>query len=166
MAFTIPEGLHPDLNPLAWMVGTWRGKGRGEYPTIEPFEFAQEVVFNHDGRPFLSYYSRSWIIDSDGEIIRPAASETGFWRPKENNVLEVLISHNFGITEGWLGRHDGPKIQLALDHAYSTPTSEQVTDGQRLYGLVEGQLFFAYDMATPTQELHAHIWSTLERQSD
>ena len=22
MVFTIPEGLHPDLNPLAWMVGT------------------------------------------------------------------------------------------------------------------------------------------------
>ena len=43
MAFTIPEGLHPDLNPLAWMIGTWRGKGRGEYPNIEPFEFAQEV---------------------------------------------------------------------------------------------------------------------------
>ena len=55
MAFTIPEGLHPDLNPLAWLVGTWRGKGRGEYPGIEPFEFAHEVVFNHDGRPFLNY---------------------------------------------------------------------------------------------------------------
>ncbi|NCA02979.1 MAG: FABP family protein, partial [Sphingomonadaceae bacterium] len=25
MAFQIPEGLHPDLNPLAWMVGSWRG---------------------------------------------------------------------------------------------------------------------------------------------
>ena len=56
MVFTIPEGLHPDLNPLAWLVGTWRGKGRGEYPTIEPFEFEQEVVFNHDGRPFLNYF--------------------------------------------------------------------------------------------------------------
>ena len=91
MAFTIPEGLHPDLNPLAWMVGTWRGKGRGEYPNIEGFEYAHEVVFNHDGRPFLNYYSRSWIIDAEGEIIRPAASETGFWRVKPNNVLEVLI---------------------------------------------------------------------------
>ena len=68
MAFTIPEGLHPDLNPLAWMIGTWRGKGRGEYPTIETFEYAHEVVFNHDGRPFLNYFSRSWIIDDKGKV--------------------------------------------------------------------------------------------------
>ena len=92
MAFTIPEGLHPDLNPLAWIVGTWRGKGRGEYPGIEAFEYAQEVVFNHDGRNFLNYFSRSWIIDAEGEIVRPAASEAGFWRVKPNNVLEV-VSH-------------------------------------------------------------------------
>ena len=118
MAFTIPEGLHPDLNPLAWMVGTWRGKGRGEYPTIPTFEFAQEVTFNHDGRPFLNYFSRSWIIDAEGEIIRPAASEVGFWRVKEKNVLEVVISHNTGISEGWVGQFDGPKIQLVMDQGY------------------------------------------------
>ena len=41
MAFTIPENLHEDLYPLAWMVGTWRGKGQGEYPGIETFQFAQ-----------------------------------------------------------------------------------------------------------------------------
>jgi hypothetical protein len=54
MAFNIPENLHHDLMPLAWLVGTWRGKGRGEYPNVEGFQFAQEVSFNHDGRAFLN----------------------------------------------------------------------------------------------------------------
>ena len=166
MVFTIPEGLHPDLNPLAWLVGTWRGNGRGEYPTIPSFNFSHEVVFNHDGRPFLNYFSRSWILDDDGEIIRPGASEAGFWRIKQNNVLEVVISHNTGITEGWVGHFDGPKIQLVLDQPYSAPTAKIVTEGVRLYGLVEGELFFAYDMATAGQELQAHIWSTLPRSQD
>ena len=107
MAFQIPEGLHPDLNPLAWLVGTWRGKGHGEYPGIENFQFAQEVTFSHDGRPFLTYFSRSWIIDDNNEIVKTAASETGFWRVKPGNQLEVLIAHSTGIAEGWVGRFDG-----------------------------------------------------------
>jgi hypothetical protein len=85
---------------------------------------------------------------------------------KENNVLEVVISHNTGISEGWVGQFDGPKIQLVMDQGYSAPTAKVVTEGVRLYGLVEGELFFAYDMATAGQELQAHIWSTLERQVD
>ncbi|MCX6434684.1 MAG: FABP family protein [Actinobacteria bacterium] len=165
MVFQIPEGLHPDLNPLAWLVGTWIGKGRGEYETIQPFEFAHEVVFAHDGRPFLTYYSRSWILDADGEIVRPGGSETGFWRVKPDNVLEVVISHNTGISEGWVGRFDGPKIQLEMDQGYSAPSAKIVTAGSRLYGLVEGELFFAYDMAAEGRIMQPHLWSTLPRVS-
>jgi hypothetical protein len=133
---------------------------------LKPFEYAHEIVFNHDGRPFLSYYSRSWIIDAEGEVIRPGASETGFWRVKPNNVLEVLISHNTGITEGWVGQFDGPKIQLVMDQGYSSPSAKIVTAGVRLYGLVAGELFFAYDMAAEGKELQAHIWSSLPRSND
>ncbi len=166
MAFTIPEGLHEDLYPLAWLVGTWRGKGRGEYPGITPFQFAHEVTFNHDGRDFLNYYSRSWILDEKDEIASASESEVGFWRTKPNNVLEVVLSHSRGISEGWVGVHDGPKIQLAMDQGYSSPSSKIVTAGSRLYGLVEGELFFAYDMAAEGQTIQAHIWSTMERQQD
>ena len=166
MAFTIPENLHPDLMPLAWLVGTWRGKGRGEYPNTPGFQFAQEVSFNHDGRPFLNYFSRSWIIDENDEIIRPAASEVGFWRIKEKNVLEVLLAHNTGIAEGWVGLVQGAKIQLAMDQGYSSPTAKIVTAGSRLYGLVEGELFTSYDMAAQGQTLQAHLWSSLERQTE
>ena len=166
MAFTIPEGLHEDLYPLAWLVGTWRGKGRGEYPGITPFQFAHEVTFNHDGRDFLNYNSRSWILDEKDEIVSASESEVGFWRTKPNNVLEVVLSHSRGISEGWVGVHDGPKIQLAMDQGYSSPSSKIVTAGSRLYGLVEGELFFAYDMAAEGQTIQAHIWSTMERQQD
>lgn len=164
MVFTIPENLHPDLMPLAWLVGSWRGKGRGEYPNVPGFEFAQEVSFNHDGRPFLNYFSRSWIIDENNEIVRPAASEVGFWRVKENNVLEVILAHNTGIAEGWVGIVKGAKIQLEMDQGYSSPSAKIVTAGSRLYGLVEGELFTSYDMAAEGQTLQAHLWSSLERQ--
>ncbi len=164
MVFTIPENLHPDLMPLAWLVGSWRGKGRGEYPNVPSFQFAQEVSFNHDGRPFLNYFSRSWIIDDNNEIIRPAASEVGFWRVKENNVLEVILAHNTGIAEGWVGIVSGAKIQLEMDQGYSSPSAKIVTAGSRLYGLVEGELFTSYDMAAEGQTLQAHLWSSLERQ--
>jgi len=163
MAFTIPENLHPDLMPLAWLVGTWRGKGQGEYPNIPAFQFAQEVTFNHDGRAFLNYFSRSWIIDENNEIVRPAAFEAGFWRIRENRVLEVLLTHNSGIVEGWVGIVDGAKIQLEMDQGYSSPSAEIVTAGSRLYGLVEGELFFSYDMAAMGQTLQPHLWSSLSR---
>ena len=65
MAITFPENLPKELYPLAWLIGTWSGKGQGEYEGVAKFQFAQEVTFNHDGRNFLTYYSRSWIIDDN-----------------------------------------------------------------------------------------------------
>ena len=40
-----PE-LAPELAPLAWLLGTWEGAGVGGYPTIESFNFGQQVVFS------------------------------------------------------------------------------------------------------------------------
>ncbi|MCW2667083.1 MAG: hypothetical protein JWN57_2045, partial [Frankiales bacterium] len=74
-------GLHAALEHLAFLVGTWRGVGVVGYPTIEGGRYEQEIVFAHDGRPFLSYASRSWLLDDDGTRLRPSASEVGWWRP-------------------------------------------------------------------------------------
>jgi hypothetical protein len=163
MAFTIPEDLHPDLYSLAWLVGTWRGNGIGEYPGIPRFNFFQEVTFNHDGRNFLNYFSRTWKVDEVTKEQTPFELETGFWTPKEEKALHVVISSSRGISEGWLGIHDGPRIQLVMDRGYSSPSAPIVTAGQRLYGLVEGELFFSYDMASEGETLQAYMWSTMER---
>lgn len=164
MAFVIPEGLHEDLMPLAWLVGKWGGRGQGEWPGSEPFQFTQEITFRHDGRPFLEYTSRSWLIDNDGEMIKPAAGETGYWRVKPGNILEVLVAHNIGLVESWVGQHQGAKIQLEFDGAVLSPSAKQIQGGSRLYGLVEGQLFLAYDMQAMGKDLQPHVWASLERQ--
>src|SRR5680860_1663790 len=82
MPFELPDNLHPDCVPVAWLLGTWYGNGRGEYPTIDAFQFGQECIFTHDGRSFLHYMSRAWIVDAEGNKMRDAAIETGFLRPK------------------------------------------------------------------------------------
>ncbi|EFQ83191.1 hypothetical protein HMPREF0063_11464 [Aeromicrobium marinum DSM 15272] len=162
MAFEIPSDLHPDLVPMAWLLGTWHGNGRGDYPGIDAFGFEQDVVFAHDTRPFLHYFSRSWITDDAGERIRPGALETGFLRPVTDGV-EMVLAHPTGYAEVWYGVVDGPRITMTTDLVARTTTAKEYTAGQRMYGLVEGALMYAYDMAAGGEEMQSHLWGKLER---
>ncbi|MCQ6458744.1 FABP family protein, partial [Vibrio parahaemolyticus] len=74
--------MHPDVVPLAFLLGTWEGAGVGDYPTIEAFRYGQQVTFTQDGRPFLAYTSRTWLLDDDGNRVRPLATETGYWKSR------------------------------------------------------------------------------------
>ncbi len=163
MPFEIPPNLHPHVHKFAWLIGRWEGGGDGDYSTIEKFRFGQEVLFQQDGRPFLHYMSRSWILDEDGAKVRDAAQETGFLRCFEDGSAELLLSHNIGFLEMWYGRVDGAKLELATDAVVRTGTAKEVTAGQRLYGLVEGDLWFAYDMAAVGQPMQPHLWGKLVR---
>lgn len=163
MPFQIPSDLHPDVVPIAFLLGHWRGNGHGDYPTIDSFEFGQEIGFTHDGRPFLHYFSRTWLLDDEGNEVRPLALETGFFRPKPDGVLEVTLAHPTGFVEIYYGQVDGAKIELGTDAVVRTQTAKEYTGGQRLYGLVEGDLLWTFDMAAVGQSLQPHIWARLQR---
>ncbi|MFD4324910.1 FABP family protein [Nocardioides sp. NPDC058538] len=164
MAFELPENLHPDAGPCAWMLGTWQGNGHGDYPTIDKFEFGQELIFTHDGRPFFHYFARSWIIDPEtGEKVRDAALETGFVRFRPEGEVEWVMTHNTGIVEVWYGKAEGGKLDLTTDAVARTETAKEYTAGKRLYGNVEGDLLYAFDMAAMGQALQPHLWARLKR---
>lgn len=156
-----PE-LHPSLVPLQFLLGRWEGAGVGGYPTIESFRFGQEVTFSHNGKPFLIYSSRTWLLDGDGVPGRPLAMETGFWRPQPDGKLEVLLAHPTGITEIYLGDVTGTKIEMSTDMVARTASAKEVTAGHRLYGLVGADLAWAYDMAAVGEPLQPHLSAQLK----
>src|ERR1700724_3294823 len=68
---------HPAIAPLSFLLGRWKGTGKGDYPTIKPFNFLQEVAFSHIGKPYLIYTSRSWRLatDEEGQLKRDEHGE-------------------------------------------------------------------------------------------
>jgi hypothetical protein len=161
--------LHKAVQRLLPFIGVWRGRGGGQYSTVEPFEFAQEIRISHDGRPFVAYESRAWLVTPDGEQIRPAAREVGWWRPitdadgKPTNEIEALFCTPTGIMELYIGRIDGVKLEMSTDAVMRTATAKEVTAGQRLYGIVDRDLLYAQDLAAMGQPLSNHLAARLRR---
>ncbi len=168
--------LHPTLLGLLPLVGQWRGTGKGGYPNSDDFEFAQEIRFSHDGRPFLAYESRMWLIDDEGRPIRPYARETGWWRPalaslqdgtvqeeRDTNELDVLVTDASGVIELYAGQIDGTKFELSSDFVARTARASEVSAFHRLYGIVEGDLLYAVDKAADGHPLTPHLSARLTR---
>jgi hypothetical protein len=157
--------LHQQCLGLLPLVGVWRGTGEVVYPTIEPAHYGQQIVFAHDGRPFLSYEARAWILDDAGGVVRPAARETGFWRPQANGELEVLVTHATGISELFYGRAlDLRSWEIRSDAVVRTATAKDVQASHRLYGLVEGgDLAYVDERAMIGQPLQPHLSARLQR---
>lgn len=158
--------LNDALLPLLPLVGVWRGEGEVVYPTLDKtYKFGQQITFAHDGRPFLAYEARAWLLDADGEVIRPAARESGFWRVQADDTIELLLAHATGIVEIFYG---SPRTQtsweLTTDAVVRTASAKEVNGAKRLYGLVNnGDLAYVEERAMVGQELQPHTSAYLTR---
>src|SRR6516165_12263606 len=123
----MPADLHPDVEELAPLLGTWVGRGEGKYPTIQTFEYLEEVVFSHVGKPFLVYAQKTKAV-ADG---RPLHAETGYLRVPQPGRVELVLAHPNGITEIDAGRYsvtgDRIEVELSATAIGLTPTAKKVT---------------------------------------
>jgi hypothetical protein len=156
----IPSDLHPDLVPLAFLLGTWQGAGVADF-------FGQEVTFTHDGRDFLEYTSHAWRLDDDGKRTAPLESEHGYWRVRERQV-EVVMIRDQGVAEVWYGElaQGKPRIDLATDAVARTAAAPAYAGGKRLYGYVNSDLMWVGEKATPEIPLRPYMSAHLKKVVD
>ena len=102
--------------------------------------------------------SRSWLLDDEGAEVRPLAQETGYWRPGgRRHARGAAGAPDRATSRSGSARPTGAKIELQTDVVARTETSKDYTAGHRLYGLVDGDLLWAYDMAAVGQPLQPHL---------
>ncbi|WP_444664446.1 FABP family protein [Cellulomonas sp. CW35] len=205
MAFVLPEGLAPEVYPLAWLVGRWHGQGVVGYPGIDETAFVQDVVFDHDGGPYLSYTStiRLVVAPDDASALADAApdeggagdgapsarptsdvpvedgpvwsTESGYWRvpperpadlPDAQFPVEVLLADPSGHVAVYVGAVGNGRVDLASDLIARTATGADVTAAKRLYGLVDGELMWAHDMAAFGRPMQSYASARLARVED
>lgn len=188
MPFEFPEGLAPEVYPLAWLVGRWTGAGVIKYEGIAETPFRQELVFDHDGGPYLRFTSTLRVRSAaaaDGETTGDAdgtegedafdtvwSTETGYWRissdrpddlPDGKHALEVLVTDASGRLSLFLGLVGDGRVDLATDFVARTSTAAEVTAAKRLYGNVEGRLLWLEELAAFGHPMGSYASGELDR---
>ncbi len=161
---TGPE-INQALLAVLGLVGRWSGFGNGAKPgTGEEFRYAQRVSFAHDGRPFLSYESRTWLLNPDGSVLRPAFRENGFLRMGAGpDELELVLATAVGIVEVFTGLAGDSRWELATAGVGFTPSAKQIGGERRLYALRGEQLMYVQELALTPGDYQPHLNASLTR---
>lgn len=157
--------IHDALLAVLPLVGVWRGTGAGVVASSgEQFSFGQQVTVSHDGRPFLAYESRSWLLDAEGGVVRQAWRESGFWRcgPGEDDV-ELVVASNTGQALVFTGSAGDARWELATVSAEHAPSAKDVDGERRLYAVRGEELIYATELAPGGQPFTPHLNGRLAR---
>lgn len=84
-------------------------------------------------------------------------------RPSGGFPIEVSLVHPDGVSELYLGEVNGPRIDIGTDAVMRSAGAKSYSAATRMYGLVDGHLLWAWDIAALGQELRSHASARLAK---
>ncbi|KAF5468781.1 hypothetical protein F2P56_012907 [Juglans regia] len=151
--------VHPGIEPISYLLGTWKGQGEGGFPTINSFSYGEELRFtHHSSRPVIAYTQKTWKLNS-GE---PMHAESGFWRPKPDGSIEVVIAQSTGLAEVLKGTYNTEEKVIKLQSEL-VGNASKVKEITRVFRLIGGDLSYEVEMATNSTSLQPHLRASLKK---
>lgn len=158
------QSEHSDANPMSINeVILSEPPGVGTFPTLQPFQYLEEVHISHVGQPMLNFSFNSF----HPETHKPMHRECGFIRLKpDTNKVAFVSAQNTGIVEVEEGEVNGQELCVS-SHSISRisfakePHVQQITRKFRLNS--EGKLEQTVSMATTTQPMTQHLHITYKK---
>lgn len=151
--------LHPDLQPLLFLLGSWKGKGEGSYPGIEDFTYLEVATFTQMGKPFIAYTQRT----RDASTGAPLHTETGYIRPTGPGRAEFVVAQPTGIVEVHDVIVSDSTIRMHATNVTSTPTATHVEGVNRQLTVQGDDMHYVLDMAATGHAMQRHLEATLTR---
>jgi hypothetical protein len=103
-------------------------------------------------------------LPGDGTPLLTVREDLELWRNSNGGFdIEALIIQPSQVAELYFGQIKGARIDIATDAVLRSPNAKDYAAGQRIFGLVDGALLWAWDMAAHGQPLKSHASARLER---
>jgi hypothetical protein len=157
--------IHDGLLALLPLVGVWRGEGKADTLEEGQYSFGQQIIFAHDGENYLTYESRIWKLDEEGNPVGPDHRESGFWRISLSDEIEIVCTHSTGVAEIFYGEPVNERawqVESASCMVTSTGPS-RLGSGKRLYGLLPNNDLGWVDERLVDGELKPRMSAQLKR---
>lgn len=158
VSFSHDGGDYLNYSASAWLSD---GADAGEQPSTL---LVAEMGYWRLSRPATDSDAGPGLLPPAGSPVRRSADDVELLRNADGGFdIEVVLVHADGVSELYIGQIKGPRIDIATDAVVRPASAKEYAAASRMYGLVEGHLLWAWDMAALGRDLASHASARLAR---
>jgi hypothetical protein len=156
VSFSHDGGPYLNYSADAWLVG--------DDPEAERVPLLAEMGYWRLAKAATAEDPGPALLPALAPRVERTASDVELLRNEEGGFdIEVSLVRADGVCELYLGQARGPRIDIATDAVVRTAGAKPYAAATRMYGLVDGHLLWAWDIAALGAELGAHASARLAK---